>query len=91
MKPVVYSKEAAAEKFLGWYRSGEDISYFPNEILRQNCKSFYTLRFSYTFKYSNDTVWFAYSYPYTYTQLTEFLNTLESNKLIEKYGLFISQ
>jgi hypothetical protein len=35
---------------------------------------YYTLTFSYTFKYDDDTVYFAHSFPYTYTNLMEYLN-----------------
>jgi hypothetical protein len=79
MKPVVYSKKKAQEANIGWHRAGNGISYFPNEILKST-KHMYTLQFSYTFKYTNDTVWFAYNYPYTYTQLKEYLDSLELKK-----------
>ena len=82
MKPVVYSKKLACEKNIGWHRAGTDISYFANGILKssRNPTTMYTLKFSYTFKYDNDQIWFAYNYPYTYSQLTNFLNDIESKR-----------
>jgi len=79
MQLVVYSNELFQAKNIGWQRGGENISYFPNGIIN-NKKSLHTLRFSYTFNYSNDTVWFAYNYPYTYSQLVDFLNRVEASR-----------
>lgn len=39
-------------------------------------RKYYQLRFHYTFKYEGDKVFFAHSYPYTYTNLLMYLNTL---------------
>jgi len=81
MKPVVYSKKKSHATNIGWHRAGNNIIYFANRIMKKS-KSMYTLRFTYTFDYTNDTVWFAYSYPYTYTQLTEFFNKIEADRTI---------
>ena len=50
-----------------------------------NNKYYYTLSFTYTFQYSEDTVYFAHCYPYTYSDLTNYLNSLSSNSLYKKY------
>ena len=48
-----------------------------NEKLKNEYQSYFTLTFS--FKYQNDTkYYFAYCYPYTFTQLRLYLNTLNS-------------
>lgn len=39
----------------------------------QKKKNYYTLSFEYTFHYDDDEVYFAYSIPYTYSQLLNFL------------------
>ena len=44
---------------------------------RKNAGYFYTLTFSAVAKHDNDTVYFAHCYPYTYTDLVRYLNTLE--------------
>lgn len=79
MKPVVYSARQAQEEEVGWHRAGANVSYLPNQLLKSSRrpKPMYTLRFSYTFQYAGDSVYFAYNYPYTYTQLTEYLDKLE--------------
>lgn len=78
----MYSQKARQEKGTGWHRAGEDISYFPNGTVKSSlsCKPLFTLQFAHTFEYSDDHVWLAYNYPYTYTQLTEFLNKIEANR-----------
>ena len=38
------------------------------------------MSFSYDFSIPNDTVYFAYCIPYTYSRLLRFLNKLENNK-----------
>lgn len=86
MKLVVYSTKKAEEQNLGWHRAGSDFAYFANGIRKSNkiAKSLYSLRFSYTFEHANDIVYFAYSYPYTFSQLTEFLDKLEANSTINE-------
>ncbi len=44
-----------------------------------NYKSYYTLTFTYKFKQSDDLVYFAYSLPYTYTDLHEYLLNISSD------------
>lgn len=86
MKLVVYSTKKSEEQNIGWHRAGSDYSYFANGIRKTSKlpKSLYSLRFSYTFEHNNDIVYFAYSYPYTFTQLTEYLDKLEANKDINE-------
>ncbi|KAL4487062.1 hypothetical protein ABPG72_001514 [Tetrahymena utriculariae] len=81
MRPVVFSKKKNEQEQQGWFRGGFNISYFKNQILResQEKKSYYTLQFSYKFENSNDTVYFAHCYPYTYTDLNNYLNRLLSS------------
>jgi len=90
MKLLVYSQKAKQEKNVGWYRAGEEISYFPNGMTKSSltCKPLFTLHFAYTFEYADDYVWFAYNYPYTYTQLVEFLNKIESDRATSEYFLY---
>lgn len=44
---------------------------------RKKCY-YYTLSFYYTFKYSDDRVYFAYSLPYSLSKLNSFLRTTET-------------
>jgi cytosolic carboxypeptidase protein 2/3 len=82
MKVTIYSERAAEEKKVGWFKGGEDISYFQNGIRKDvlySSKSFYTATFTHKFKYSGDSVYFAYSQPYTYTDLKADLLAIEQD------------
>ena len=58
---------------IGWFRGGANIAYYENQLARGSSrqKNFYTLSFTTTFQHDNDTVYFAYCYPYTYTNLNK--------------------
>ena len=77
LKPAVYSEKDFNESGLRWHRAGEEISYFKNSSESESKKGYFTLTFKYTFKHPNDKVYFAHCYPYTYTDLNNFLKTLE--------------
>ena len=56
--------------------------YYPNGILKEGTlrgKCYYTLTFTYTFDFTNDTVYFAYSLPFTYTYLQQLLDSYEKD------------
>ena len=48
-------------------------------------RSYRTLSFEYTFKHNNDSVFFAYSQPYTYTDLLDYLDSIESDSSKSRY------
>ncbi|XP_072038260.1 cytosolic carboxypeptidase 1-like [Amphiura filiformis] len=85
MQPVVYSVREAMEGSPGWKRSGEDICYYKNHYARPSAatagkkgKNYYTTAFNLTFNHSNDIVYIAYHFPYTYTTLQVHLAKLEA-------------
>jgi hypothetical protein len=45
--------------------------------LSQNTRFYYTLTYTYDFKYDDDTVYFAYACPYTYSDLDNDLSLME--------------
>ena len=71
MKVLAYSVKENALNRRGWYRDGENINYFQNSMQETTdtgrIKTYFTLSFDFTFKHDDDTVFFAYNYPYTYT------------------------
>ena len=78
MKPLVFSHKEYLQKNINWKRNCSEVSYFPNSFPRQNGnKNYFTLTFSYTFESSEDIIYFAYSYPYTYTDLFDYINNLQ--------------
>ncbi|KAH7815927.1 putative Zinc carboxypeptidase family protein [Monocercomonoides exilis] len=77
MKPVLYSEMLAKEKGYGWHRVGEDIAYYPTQTKKKMPAS-YTLTFSVKFPYgAGDTCCLAYHFPYSYSDLQNYLHELE--------------
>lgn len=94
MKVSVYSDKKSEEEKIGWHKDGEDIRYFQNGIRKDvtyYSKSYYTATFTYTFQYNEDIVYFAYSTPYTYSDLRNDLAAIETDpnrsKLVKKKTL----
>lgn len=94
MKISVYSDKKSEKKNIGWHKDGEDCRYFINGIRKDvtyYSKSYYTLTFTYTFEHEDDLVYFAYSVPYTYTDLRNDLATIEGDpdrsKFVRKANL----
>jgi hypothetical protein len=82
MKVLVYSEAENAATGVGWFRDGEAIRYFNNGIRRSGLtKTYYTLTFAYRFKHSSDQVYFAYCYPYSYSDLLSDLATIEHDPM----------
>jgi hypothetical protein len=51
-----------------------------NRLLNKLARYYYTLSFTYTLRYDSDTLYFAHSYPYTYSNhLVPFLDTISKN------------
>jgi cytosolic carboxypeptidase protein 2/3 len=65
----MYSEKDATLSGKGWQRVGKDICYYQNSLKKKQAGHFYTLTFSLQFDHDFDTVFFAHSYPYTYTDL----------------------
>ncbi|OMJ93182.1 hypothetical protein SteCoe_3873 [Stentor coeruleus] len=79
MKPCVYSEKNAHIHHIGWVRNGQDICYYQNTIKKSPGACYFTLTFSLTTDHDNDTVYLAHCYPYTYTDLCKYLDTIVSN------------
>jgi hypothetical protein len=83
MKPLVYSVKRNG----GWTRSGKNIYYFQNNVKKQGEAGFYnTLTFELEFEHEFDTVFIAYTYPYTFSDLSRYLKTILNT---EKYNLVL--
>jgi hypothetical protein len=89
MKVLIYSEFENAQKGSSWFRGGEEIKYFQNSLKRGN-KYFFTLSFSYIFPHPNDVVYFAYSFPYTYSHLMEDLQKVENLNFVNRKLLCFS-
>jgi ribosomal protein L32 len=81
MKVLMYSVKRAKMMNSGWFRGGEDIMYYPNGIIKEHSptgKCYCTLAFTHIFEFTNDTVFFAYSLPFFYSQLQKLLDYYET-------------
>lgn len=85
MKPVTYSVNQHQKE--DWKHRGEDICYYRNgtttvqgfnKSKKAGFRYYYTLTFTYTFE-RPDTVFFAHSYPYTYSDLQRYMKAIEAN------------
>ena len=81
MKISIYSEKHSEAEEGGWIRGGDRISYYGNGIKKDICytsKGYYTASFTYKFLHDDDVVYFAYCYPYTYTDLMQDIHEIES-------------
>ena len=72
---------------IGWYRAGYDIAYYRSNAVASRSKT-YTLSFSIQLEYDNDTVYFAFSYPYSVSTL---YRTLDSYDHDSRYASILRQ
>ncbi|XP_018645398.1 Mername-AA213 putative peptidase (M14 family) [Schistosoma mansoni] len=92
MRPLMYSEKMAKLTGIGWRRVGSDINYYQTKLFKNKPQKddtsklhhTYSLTWKFKFPYPNDTVYFAACYPYTYTQLQEYLNKLTLNSSIKR-------
>ncbi|KAK6191784.1 hypothetical protein SNE40_003379 [Patella caerulea] len=76
MKPLMYSEKTAQQKKIGWIRAGSNIKYYRNNLkyeVPKGDKPFYSLTWTSQFSHAHDDVYFAHCYPYTYTDLQDYL------------------
>lgn len=79
IKVLIHSEKKLKDTNTGWHHDGKDIKYYINNITRSSKgDKFYTLTFTYEFLYDNDCVSFAYSYPYTYTDMLKDMDFWEN-------------
>ncbi|KAK9891541.1 hypothetical protein WA026_015502 [Henosepilachna vigintioctopunctata] len=84
LRPLMYSEKDSQLHSIGWRRCGEQITYFCNENLTEDGEDqqmTYTLTFTVTFPHEGDTVYFASCYPYTYTNLQNYLWELSNHPI----------
>ena len=89
MKPVMYSELDAANKNIGWRRWGTNIKYYKNNIRSEdeygNSRSLYSLTWTCTFPNENDTYYFAHCYPYTYTDMQDYIKKIQDDQVKSKF------
>ncbi|UJR35501.1 hypothetical protein I4U23_028255 [Adineta vaga] len=86
MRPLMYSVQDAEMKGIGWRRWGEEIVYYKNNLLSpDNSTNMYSLTWTCKFPNNNDTYYFAHCYPYTYSDLQDYLNEIQNNRFKSDY------
>ncbi|XP_037918827.1 uncharacterized protein LOC119656542 isoform X4 [Hermetia illucens] len=89
MRPLMYSTKAATKTNIGWRRCGENIAYYRNDDENSGDEddenSSYTLTFNIQFPYDEDMVYFAHSYPYTYSDLQDYLMEIQRHPVKSKF------
>ncbi|XP_021046657.1 cytosolic carboxypeptidase 3 [Mus pahari] len=84
MKPLFYSEKEAKTHNIGWQRIGDQIKYYKNN-LGQDGRHFFSLTWTFQFPHSQDTCYFAHCYPYTYSNLQEYLSGINSDPVKSKF------
>ncbi|XP_022083602.1 uncharacterized protein LOC110975422 isoform X3 [Acanthaster planci] len=88
MRPLLYSEIDAQKRNVGWRRAGEDIKYYKNYLKRSDGKcerNFYSLTWTCVFPHDNDVCYFAHCYPYTYSDLQDYLLNLSNDPVCSKF------
>ncbi|KAB0799155.1 hypothetical protein PPYR_07035 [Photinus pyralis] len=88
MKPLLYSTKDAQLHNVGWRRCGDNITYFCNENVGPEDPDqvmTYSLTFTLEFPHDDDEVYLAYCYPYTYTDLQDYLLDLSKHPVKSTY------
>ncbi|RZF43046.1 hypothetical protein LSTR_LSTR001224 [Laodelphax striatellus] len=88
MRPLLYSTKDAVLNKVGWRRCGENITYFSNDDKNGDDEQSgsYTLSFNLEFPYDEDIVYLAHCYPYTYTDLQDYLIRLQNHPIKSTYS-----
>ncbi|XP_062848518.1 cytosolic carboxypeptidase 2 isoform X2 [Trichomycterus rosablanca] len=84
MRPLLYSELGTWYKGEGWHRAGNNIRYYRNQSDIEG-NALYSLTWTLQFPYDNDTCYFAHCYPYTYSDLQDYLRVVVSNPVTALY------
>jgi hypothetical protein len=82
MKIITYSQKESQILKKGWHRDGVNIEYKRNNLIKSSTGEtpFSTLKFEYDFAFTEDTVYFAYNFPYTYSDLMKDLDEISKDR-----------
>lgn len=84
MRPLFYSEKEAKSHNVGWQRIGDQIKYYRNNP-GQDGRHYFSLTWTFQFPHNNDTCYFAHCYPYTYTNLQEYLSSINNDPVRSKF------
>ncbi|XP_025319948.3 cytosolic carboxypeptidase 3 isoform X3 [Canis lupus dingo] len=84
MRPLFYSEKDAKTHNIGWQRIGDQIKYYRNNQ-GQDGRHYFSLTWTFQFPHNKDTCYFAHCYPYTYTNLQEYLSSINHDSARSKF------
>ncbi|XP_058580189.1 cytosolic carboxypeptidase 3 isoform X8 [Neofelis nebulosa] len=84
MRPLFYSEKEAKAHNIGWQRIGDQIKYYRNNQ-GQEGRHYFSLTWTFQFPHNKDTCYFAHCYPYTYTNLQEYLSSINNDSVRSKF------
>ncbi|XP_054415816.1 cytosolic carboxypeptidase 3 isoform X2 [Pongo abelii] len=84
MRPLFYSEKEAKAHHIGWQRIGDQIKYYRNNP-GQDGQHYFSLTWTFQFPHNKDTCYFAHCYPYTYTNLQEYLSGINNDPVRSKF------
>ncbi|XP_023592901.1 cytosolic carboxypeptidase 3 [Trichechus manatus latirostris] len=84
MRPLFYSEKEAKTHNIGWKRIGDQIKYYKNN-LGQAGHHYFSLTWTFQFPHDKDTCYFAHCYPYTYTNLQDYLSGINNDPVRSKF------
>nr|XP_045016012.1 cytosolic carboxypeptidase 3 [Jaculus jaculus] len=85
MRPLFYSEKEAKTHKIGWQRIGDQIKYYKNNVRQDGGRHFFSLTWTFQFPHNKDTCYFAHCYPYTYTNLQEYLSAVSNDPVRSKF------
>ncbi|XP_076818930.1 uncharacterized protein LOC143464813 isoform X3 [Clavelina lepadiformis] len=85
MRPVWYSEINAKKNQIGWVRMGSNIRYYRNNMTGRDGRTYYSLTWTCEFPYKDDCCYFAHCYPYTYSDLQEYLLQLANDPVRSRF------
>ncbi|XP_049749303.1 cytosolic carboxypeptidase 3 isoform X4 [Elephas maximus indicus] len=84
MRPLFYSEKEAKVHNIGWKRIGDQIKYYKNN-LGQDGRHYFSLTWTFQFPHNKDTCYFAHCYPYTYSNLQDYLSGINNDPVRSKF------
>ena len=82
---LAFSERQYAEDRRGWFHTGHNIAYYQNNIRRPNGQHYYTLTFTIDTEHDQDNVYIAHCYPYSYSELQYYLQSLENDPVKSRH------
>ncbi|NWI16813.1 CBPC3 carboxypeptidase, partial [Crypturellus soui] len=84
MRPLLYSEADARKHNVGWRRTGNEIKYYRNRA-GEGGRQYFSLTWTFQFPHSRDTCYFAHCYPYTYSNLQDYLVSVSKDPVKSKF------